>query len=91
MLPARSSQMKKKEIVFSSIFHFELIVDSHVVVRNSQVITSSKMIIQYHNQENDIDTGHGSYSGTPRFTCMYVVLNTSMAYVCRFLYPQVEL
>ena len=67
--------------------YVEITIDSHAIVGNnterflyssSPVGTSYINIIQYHNQETDIDTIHQPYSNFTSFTCTHLCL-------CRFM------
>lgn len=71
--------------------HFEIIVDVHAFVRNNTVrscvrcisfppaVTSCVMIIQFHDQEIDIDIIHPPYSGfTILCVLVYVLVRCSV-------------
>lgn len=62
--------------------YFEIIVDSHAIVKNNRscvsfsqpslMVTSCITLLQYHNQDIDVDTIHEPYSDVLSFTCSHL-------------------
>lgn len=81
-----------------SKFYFDIIVDSHVLVRNNTerfhipfiqllpMITSCIILVQYHNQEINIDTIHWLYSYFKfyMYSCVCVCAGACVWCLCVF-------